>query len=111
MLCGAEVLGQPPPGVRARERDLAVTVEQDHRRAGRRIVGERANESSARVRGSQRTLELRAGDVEHVAVALGEPALRAPEPGDDRLAATGTDADRDLILHPRRVQQVAVELT
>jgi hypothetical protein len=41
----------------------------------------------------------RAGDVEHLAVALGEPALGTPEPGDDRLAATGAHADRDLVLH------------
>ena len=106
----AEVLGQPAPGVGARELDLAVAVEQHHRRAGRRIVGERADEAPARLRGPQRTLEPRAGDVEHVAVALGELALGAPEPGDDRLAATGAHADRDLVLHARGVQQVAVEL-
>src|SRR4029079_8509035 len=29
---------------------------------------------------------------------------------DDHLAATGAHADRDLVLHPRSVQQVAVEL-
>ena len=73
-------------------------------------VGQRTDQAPARLRGPQRTLELRAGDVEHVAVALGEPPLRPPEPGDDRLAATAADADRDLVLHPRRVQQVAVEL-
>src|SRR5215213_5578178 len=101
MLCGTEVLGQPAPGVRAGELDLALPVEQEHRRAGRRIVGQRADEAPARLRGPQGTLELRTGDVEHVAVALGEPALRAPEPGDDRLAATAADADRDLVLHPR----------
>jgi hypothetical protein len=110
MLCGAEVLGQPPPGVGAGELDLTIAVEQRHRRAGRRIVGERADEASARLRGPQRTLEPRAGDVEHVAVALGELALGPPEPGDDRLAATGAHADRDLVLHAGGVQQVAVEL-
>ena len=98
------------PASRAGELDLAVAVEQHHRRAGRRIVGERADEAPARLRGPQRTLEPRAGDVEHVAVALGELALGAPEPGDDRLAATGAHADRDLVLHARGVQQVAVEL-
>ena len=45
-----------------------------------------------------------------VAVALGELALGAPEPGDDRLAAAGAHADRDLVLHAGGVQQVAVEL-
>ncbi len=36
--------------------------------------------------------------------------IATPEPGDDRLAATAAHADRDLVLHPRGVQQVAVEL-
>ena len=106
----AEVLGQPSPGLGAGELDLAIVVEQQDRRAGRRIVGERTDEAPARLRGPQRTLEPRAGDVEHVAVALGEPALGPPEPGDDRLPATGAHADRDLVLHARGVQQVAVEL-
>src|SRR5215207_1634280 len=106
----AEVLGQPTPGLGAGELDLAIAVEQHHRRARRRIVGERADEAPARLRGPQRTLEPRAGDVEHVAVALGELAFGTPEPGDDRLAATGAHADRDLVLHAGGVPQVAVEL-
>src|SRR5829696_8210405 len=99
----AEVLGQPTPGLGAGELDLAIVVEQRHRRAGRRIVGERTNQAPARLRGPQRTLEPRAGDVEHVAVALGEPALGPPEPGDDRLPPTAAHADRDLVLHARGV--------
>jgi hypothetical protein len=108
MLAGAEVLGQPARGVPARERDLAVAVEQDNRALGRRVVGERADEALARLRGPQRTLEPRAGDVEDVAIAFGELALRAPERGDDRLAAPGARADRNLILHAAVVQEVAV---
>jgi hypothetical protein len=50
--------GEPPDG------DASALVLADQRRA--------------RVRGSQPTLEPRAGDVEDVAVAFGELALRAP---------------------------------
>ena len=85
-----EVLGQPTPGVGARELDLAVTVEQRHSRAGRRVVNEHTDEAPARLRGPQRALERWAGDVEHVAVALGELAFRAPEPGDDRRGSSGS---------------------
>ena len=67
-----EVLRHPTPGVGARELDLAVVVQQHHRDAGRRIVGKRGDEAPARLRGPERTLEPRTGDVEHVAVALGE---------------------------------------
>src|SRR5439155_1356048 len=92
MIARAEVLGQPTPGVGARQFDLAVAVEQHHRGAGRRIVGKRAREAPARLRGPQRTLEPRARDIEHVTVALGELALGAPKPGDDRLTATSVRA-------------------
>jgi signal transduction histidine kinase len=57
VLCGAEVLGQPPRGVGAGELDLASAVEQDDRRAGRRIIGQCADQAPAYVRGPQRTLE------------------------------------------------------
>jgi hypothetical protein len=60
------------PASRARELDLAVAVEQHHCDAGRRIVGKRADEAPPRLRGPERILEPRTGDVEHVAVALGE---------------------------------------
>jgi hypothetical protein len=84
MLAGAEVLGQPARGVPARERDLAVAVEQDNRALGRRVVGERADEALARMRGRQCNLEPRAGDVEDLAIALGELALRASVAGSTR---------------------------
>jgi hypothetical protein len=47
MLAPAEVLGQPARGVRARQRDLAVAVEQHNRALGRRVVRERADEAPA----------------------------------------------------------------
>src|SRR5688572_32944497 len=100
-----EVLRQPTPGVGAGELDLAVAIEQYHRGPGRRIVSERADEAPVRLRGPQRTLKPWAGEVEHVAVALGELAFGAAEPGNDRLAATGAHADRDLVLHARGVQR------
>ena len=65
--------------VTGRELDLAVAVEQHDGGARRRVGGERADEAPARLRGSQRVLEPGAGEVEHVAVALGELALGAAE--------------------------------
>jgi len=56
-----------------------------------------------RLRGLQRALEPRAGDVEHVAVTLREPALGTPEPGNDRLPPTAPHVDRDLVIHVRSV--------
>ena len=110
MVGRAEVLGQPARRSGARELDLAVAIEQYHGSVGRRVDGERAGEAPTRLHGPQRALELRADDVEHVAVALGELAFGAPETGDDRLAPPGPDADRDLVPHSGSVQEVAVEL-
>jgi hypothetical protein len=62
----------------------------------------------ARRPGPQRALEAGADDIEQVAVALGELAFGAAEPGNDRLAATGAHADRDLVLHSGGVEYVAV---
>jgi hypothetical protein len=83
-----EVLGEPTVGVGARELDLAVAVEQHDGGARRRVGGERMGEAAARLFGAQRALEHGASDVEHVAVALGELALGAPQADDDRLSAT-----------------------
>ena len=110
MLGCVEVLGEPTVGVRTRELDLAVAVEQHDGGPRRRIGGERMDEAAAGLNGSQRALEHGASDVEHVAVALGELALGAPQAEDDRLAATGAHADRDLVLHAGRVEEVAVQL-
>ena len=96
MLGCVEVLGEPTVGIRTRELDLAVAVEQNDGGPRRRIGGERLDEAAAGLSGSQRALEHGASDVEHVAVALGELALGAPQAEDDRLAATGAHADRDL---------------
>jgi hypothetical protein len=103
-----EVLGEPTLGVQAGKLDLAVTVQQHDGSARRRVAGQRAGEAPARRRGPQRALEAGADDIEQVAVALGELAFGAAEPGNDRLAATGAHADRDLVLHAGGVEYVAV---
>jgi hypothetical protein len=105
-----EVLGEPALGIDAGELDLPIAVQEHHGGARHRLGGQHAIQALARQRGSQRVLEARVGDVEHIAVALGELALRSAERGDDHFAATGAHANRDLVLHTRRVQQVAVKL-
>lgn len=104
-----EVL-EPALGIDAGELDLPIAVQEHHGGARHRLGGQHAIQALARPRGSQRVLEARVGDVEHIAVTLGELALRSAERGDDHLAATGAHANRDLVLHTRRVQQVAVKL-
>ena len=68
------------------------------------------DEAAARLRGSQRVLEHGAGEVEHVAVALGELPLGASQGDDDRVSALGAHADRDLVLDAGGVEEVAVQL-
>jgi hypothetical protein len=106
----AEVLGQPALPVNARALDLAAVAEQHDGCAWRRVRDQSTDETRTRLRGPQGERKTGTHEIEDLAVALRELAFAAAQPSDENLAAARAHADRDGVLDPRRVQQLAIQL-